>query len=792
MTSTGICEGNSAQEAIRHFVMNSPSSKASSGKIHLLFVSLLYRRHCTSTFVSLAMTLFFLVNSFESNDRIPEDGHDTAKFDGLSDAAVDELGIASSDERSHCRTVEGTVSAVMTQYDISPGGGEKYLLEAVALFQGLGHFVHIVTSPGNVCHELECLRTVANALRAPISFDQLCVVTFENLNDERLRNFYHYHFLLGNEKIPQVRGFGHFNIYMCQFPFDLERTYAPESASLLMSYDLVWLNSEYSWKWYHHFVWPQLEESVQSFYAYSATREGIAGDPWPDIQVLYPPVTLHTCESIEDSFRTRGCQSIVLLGRFFEGRQSKGHSLAIELIRSIIQSYPDLCITLDLVGNIQPGHSKYVEKLRAQAVDLPVTFYPSVDSAAMKALMCSASVQWHLTGAVTDELSDPASIEHFGMSVVEGMSAGIIPVVLNRGGTAEIVDDNFGRSVDGLADYLRATVDILKYPTDIRQEMRERAFAESRKFSRDVFVRDARKKIVRGEANQLFLKHLLHHIPFFTAATEDSSGCRDPGGCVAVLTDFGGQPSSGGIIKNVMSKLGQSWNLVVIVAPETVRFALEAVSSSMDIRDLETVAFSRNASSVLPRLVAYSTERKVRVMVVDKNSRMHTDTSVYSQMLMSVKFWDILDAETVLVFQTDSFFGSSGPDVHTFSKYDYVGAPWCENNDIIGPILASGELKHLVGNGGLSLRTKSSMQHCIRNYNGMYGMREPEDRFFLKCLSREASKQFHVAPVAVARRFAVEVFCKEWRDKLEKDPPLAYHASWYYAPVDRVAKLALA
>ena len=50
--------------------------------------------------------------------------------------------------------------------------------------------------------------------------------------------------------------------------------------------------------------------------------------------------------------------NIVVVGRIFTGRSSKGHDHAIELLRELLSRLPnqDHDITLLLVGHLQPGH----------------------------------------------------------------------------------------------------------------------------------------------------------------------------------------------------------------------------------------------------------------------------------------------------------------------------------------------------------------------------------------------------------------------------------------------------
>lgn len=74
----------------------------------------------------------------------------------------------------------------------------------------------------------------------------------------------------------------------------------------------------------------------------------------------------------------------------------------------------------------------------------------------------------------------------------------------------------------------------------------------------------------------------------------------------------------------------------------------------------------------------------------------------HDKLLKTEGFWDMwLDFDRVLVFQPDS--GLLRNDIETFTKYDYVGAPW--------------KFQNHGGNGGLSLRNPSVMAHICRNYS---------------------------------------------------------------------------
>jgi len=60
-------------------------------------------------------------------------------------------------------------------------------------------------------------------------------------------------------------------------------------------------------------------------------------------------------------------------------------------------------------------------------------------------LLSTSSVFWSATGYGQDEAKAPWSSEHFGMTTVEAMAGGCVPVVIDKAGQKEIVREG----VDG-------------------------------------------------------------------------------------------------------------------------------------------------------------------------------------------------------------------------------------------------------------------------------------------------------------------------------------------------------
>ena len=114
----------------------------------------------------------------------------------------------------------------------------------------------------------------------------------------------------------------------------------------------------------------------------------------------------------------------------------------------------------------------------------------------------------------------------------------------------------------------------------------------------------------------------------------------------------------------------------------------------------------------------------------------------YSRLLVSKSFYDPIQTEMFLIFQTDSIICKEYAHLITqFMEYDYVGAPW----------KPPGINNSLMGNGGLSLRRKSKMLELIDKCP--YIDELPEDQFF--CVPCSAVTM-HMPTPEQAQAFSVE------------------------------------
>jgi len=128
----------------------------------------------------------------------------------------------------------------------------------------------------------------------------------------------------------------------------------------------------------------------------------------------------------------------------------------------------------------------------------------------------------------------------------------------------------------------------------------------------------------------------------------------------------------------------------------------------------------------------------------------------YNELLVSTDFWQSLPPY-VLIFQTDSFMLRSGIDSYT--KYDYIGAPWTKKN------IKSFSIPRNIGNGGFSLRRRDKMMQIIEACPYKKGL--AEDVYFAHGFDTVGGK---LPSIRIKKGFSVE--------QIYFNKPLGVHAPW--------------
>ncbi len=240
---------------------------------------------------------------------------------------------------------------------------------------------------------------------------------------------------------------------------------------------------------YHRMIAPSTPAVVSSYDVVASNSEftrGFVEDWWSidESPVLHPPVQLRPRSTAKQ-------QSIVAVGRFFDS--SSGHSKKqIELLQAFrrlrAQGIDDWSLTF--VGGCDAQAAGYLDSVRREADELPVEFLIDASGAERDQAIGRASIFWHAAGFGEDAELHPDRMEHFGISTVEAMSTGAIPIVFAGGGQLEIVRDGVSgfhfRTLDELVAHTRRLV----CSPDERDRLSDGAALRARDFGFETFRRN--------------------------------------------------------------------------------------------------------------------------------------------------------------------------------------------------------------------------------------------------------------------------------------------------------------
>lgn len=169
--------------------------------------------------------------------------------------------------------------------------------------------------------------------------------------------------------------------------------------------------------------------------------------------VLYPPVPLNTPSTTKDDL-------ILSVGRFDPSLNVKKHDVLIDAFKLLSPKLPSY--RLVLAGG--SSNDAWISELNQKAATYPIDILPNISYIDLLDLYRRAKFYWHAAGYGVDEDKNPELTEHFGITTVEAISSGAIPLVVGKGGQTEIVS-NPNLLWETASELVEKTLSLVSNPT---------------------------------------------------------------------------------------------------------------------------------------------------------------------------------------------------------------------------------------------------------------------------------------------------------------------------------------
>ena len=200
--------------------------------------------------------------------------------------------------------------------------------------------------------------------------------------------------------------------------------------------------------------------------------------------VLYPPVDV-------DKFKVSPKKENIILsvGRFDNILNAKKQDILIDAFASLVKNHNLNDWKLVLAGGslLDPNKNVYLKCLYEKSKDLPVSFLINPPFNELQKIYSESKIYWHAAGFEVDENVHPENTEHFGITVVEAMASGLVPVVVAKGGIPEIVENGVnGYLWNSLDELIKKTKKLIDDPESLKL-MSQQSIINCRSFSKENF-----------------------------------------------------------------------------------------------------------------------------------------------------------------------------------------------------------------------------------------------------------------------------------------------------------------
>lgn len=202
-----------------------------------------------------------------------------------------------------------------------------------------------------------------------------------------------------------------------------------------------------------------------------------------DPHLLYPPVDIERFSlAYKSNSRTR---QVLVISRFSPEKQ-------IERAIGISQLVGE--IKFKIIGSLAPANRPYFnslqKKIRDCGLENKISLTPNATNEEMVNAMSESMIYLHTMEG-----------EHFGISIVEAMAAGLVPIVPSYGGCSEIVPIEYQyNTLREAADRISKNID------EYSVEKRTKIYDTAKQFSSSVFRRSMMHYIERASNSRILIE----------------------------------------------------------------------------------------------------------------------------------------------------------------------------------------------------------------------------------------------------------------------------------------------
>ena len=284
------------------------------------------------------------------------------------------------------------------------GGGERYMLSAAAALESLGYEIYF--SWDNLEEITKLSSMLGIELQSPRLDANIKKLYFSNNPADMYLSTRAYDvvFYLSDGSIPLLGGKK--NIVHMQVPFHGVGGKSLKNSLKKLFIHKVVVNSEF-------------------------TKKVIDKEFGINSIVLYPPVSPIGGISSKEKI-------ILSVGRFEPSLNTKHQDILIEAFKLLSPQDPGWKLVLAGASS----SDDFMAKLKLASAGFPIEFATNVSHEDLISLYQKSPIYWHAAGYGVDEVKNPELTEHFGISTVEAISAGCIPLVVPHGGQREIIQSD--------------------------------------------------------------------------------------------------------------------------------------------------------------------------------------------------------------------------------------------------------------------------------------------------------------------------------------------------------------